>query len=76
MQPKVAGGMLGGAFVTIMIWGISATFGVAVPGEVGAAMTTIVGTGIAWWVKETGAEIPVVAPTPAEPPAQEDEPPK
>lgn len=62
MQAKVVGGMLGGAFATITIWLLNTYTGAAVPGEVGAALTTIFGTGIAWMVSETGVAIPVVGP--------------
>lgn len=61
MKPKVVGGMLGGAIATIVVWLLNAYTGADVPGEVGAALTTIFGTAVAWLVSETGVEVPVVA---------------
>jgi len=71
MKPKVVGSMLGGAIATIVIWLLSTYGGAEIPGEVGAALTTIFGTAVAWMVSETGAEIPVATPGPVEPEGDE-----
>jgi len=45
---KVVASTLSGAVVTILVWAIE-LFGVTVPGEVAAAMTTVVG-GLAGYI--------------------------
>ena len=48
ISQKVVASTLSGAVVTILVW-VVGLFGVTVPGEVGAAMVTVVG-GIAGYV--------------------------
>ena len=50
-KPKVAGGMLAGALSVILIWVLSLA-GVEVPGAVGAAFATAIGSLVAWVVPE------------------------
>ena len=46
ISPKVAVGAIVGAMVTVLIWCVKAVWKIEVPGEVGAALTTIF-TGVA-----------------------------
>ena len=50
-KPKVAGGMLAGALSVVLIWVLS-LLGVEVPGVVGAAFVTVIGSAVAWLVPE------------------------
>ena len=50
-KPKVAGGVLAGAITVILVWVLS-LFGVETPGAVGAALATVVGFIVAWFVPE------------------------
>ena len=46
ISPKVAVGALVGAVVTVLLWTIKVVWKIDVPGEIGAALTTIF-TGVA-----------------------------
>jgi len=50
-KPKVAGGVLAGALSVILVWVLS-LMGVEVPGAVGAALATVIGFLVAWFVPE------------------------
>lgn len=49
--PKVGGGVLAGALAVILVWVLS-LLGVEVPGAVGAAIATVLGFAVAWFVPE------------------------
>ncbi len=51
---KASASGLAGAVVTIVIWGVNAAWGVTIPAEVAAAITTVVGTVLVWLVPHGG----------------------
>lgn len=59
---KVGTGALGAALTTIIIFIIHSTTSVEINGEVGAAIATIIGFGISYFVPEPEHEVEVVFP--------------
>jgi len=51
-KPKVAAGTLAGALTVMAVW-IASLFGAEIPGFVAAAMVTILGFIVAWFVPES-----------------------
>lgn len=47
-HPKVANAVIVGAIVTILIWIVKLLWSIDVPGEVGAASTTILSFIVSW----------------------------
>lgn len=52
MQRKVQAGGLGGAVTVVLVWLLGALANIDIPPEVASAFTTIIATGLAYWIKE------------------------
>lgn len=52
---KVTAGGLGGALAMVLVWGLG-ELGVDVPAEVAAALSTVVGFGLAYFTNEPAKE--------------------
>jgi len=61
---KVGSGILAGAVVTLVVW-ILSLFGVDMPAEVAAALTTVIALGTAYLVQDKAP--PSTPPTPTTP---------
>jgi hypothetical protein len=49
ISPKIAVSALVGALVTVCVWVVQSVWHITIPGEVGAALTTIF-SGVAGWL--------------------------